>query len=73
MHTRTENRRESRIRHLARRHGYAIRKSRAWKQVPNMNNFGAYMLIQAERNVVVLGERFNASLDDIEWFFCKVA
>jgi hypothetical protein len=60
---------EARIRRRARRHGYVVRKSRERKYVPHSNNFGDYMLIQADRNVVVLGERFNATLEDIEAFF----
>ena len=64
---------ENRIRRLARRHGCVLRKSRSRKYVPTMNDRGEFMLIEADRNLVVLGERFNASLDDIEWFFGKVA
>ena len=61
--------RENRIRRLARRHDYAVRKSREWKHVPHSDNFGDYMLIEPNRNFVVLGERFNATLEDIEAFF----
>jgi hypothetical protein len=60
---------ENRIRRLARRHGYAVRKSREWKHVPHSDNFGDYMLIEPNCNFVVLGERFNATLEDIEAFF----
>jgi hypothetical protein len=31
---------ESRVRSLARRRGYVVRKSRQWKHVPNMDNHG---------------------------------
>ncbi len=48
-----------------------IRKSREWKHVPHSNNYGQYMVIEAYRNIVALGERFDASLDDIEAFFGK--
>jgi len=34
-----------------------------------MNNLGEFMLIEASRNFVVLGERFNATPEDIETFF----
>jgi hypothetical protein len=61
--------RERRIRRLAGRHGYAVRKSRERKHVPHSNNFGGYMLIESNRNFVVLGERFDATLEDIEAFF----
>jgi hypothetical protein len=36
---------ENRIRRLARRHGYVIRKSRRWRKIPNLENRGEYMLI----------------------------
>jgi hypothetical protein len=64
-----EKNRENRVRRVARRQGYVVRKSRARKYVPTMNDRGEFMLIEANRNVVVLGERFNASLDDIDSFF----
>ena len=57
---------ESRVRSLARRRGYVVRKSRQWKHVPNMDNHGEYMLIDANTNFVVLGERFDTSLNEIE-------
>ncbi len=36
---------ENRVRRLARRHGYVVRKSREWKYVPTLENHGEYMLI----------------------------
>ncbi len=36
---------ENRVRRLARRHGYAIHKSRQWRKIPNVENRGEYMLI----------------------------
>lgn len=36
---------EDRVRRLARRNGCEIRKSRQWKHVPNLDNYGEYMLI----------------------------
>jgi hypothetical protein len=66
---RTEKNRESRVRRLARHHGYAVRESRERKYVPHSQNSGDFMLINPRRNTVVLGERFNATLDDIEAFF----
>ncbi len=66
METSIEAQQESRIRKLARRRGYLVRKSRARKYLHG-NNRGAYMLMSM-RNVVVLGERFDASLDDIAAF-----
>jgi hypothetical protein len=69
MNTRIAKSQEDRIRRLARHHGYALRKSRARKQLPRSDNHGEYMLINPQRNTAVLGERFNATLDDIEAFF----
>jgi hypothetical protein len=64
----TEAQLESRVRAQARRAGYRVAKSRAWKNVPNVDNFGDYMLIEVDGNLVVLGSRYDASLDDIEAF-----
>ena len=68
MSTESGKNRENGIRRLARRYGYAVRKSRGRKYVPHADNFGEFMLVEANRNLVVLGERFDASLDDIEFF-----
>jgi hypothetical protein len=59
---------ESRVRSMARRRGYLVRKSRERLHVPNLDNFGDYMLIDASTNFVVLGSRFNTSLADIETY-----
>jgi hypothetical protein len=65
MATLEEMRRESRVRARARRAGYYVQKSRQRNYVPNLNNQGQYMLVN-DRNRIVLGERFDATLDDIE-------
>jgi hypothetical protein len=59
---------ESRLRSLAGRRGYSIRKSRQRENVPNLDNFGHYMLVD-KNNYIVLGERFDATLDDIAEYF----
>jgi hypothetical protein len=46
--------------------GYDVRRSRQRANIPNIDNSGQFMLVDAERNCIVLGERFNATLDDIE-------
>lgn len=56
---------ESNVRARAARLGYALRKSRARI---SSDNRGEYMLIDAERNFVVLGERFNATLEDVQTY-----
>jgi hypothetical protein len=62
----TEKSHESKVRRLASEHGYSIHKSRERKDVPHIDNHGEYMLVDVRRNFVVLGVRFNASLDQIE-------
>ncbi len=62
---------ESRVRHLARRNGYVVRKSRQRLHVPNLDNPGDYMLIEPRSNIPVLGFRFDATLADIEDFFAR--
>ena len=57
---------EDRLRRQAMKLGYAIRKSRSHNL--HADDFGEYMLIDASGNFVVLGSRFNATLDDIESF-----
>ena len=57
---------ESRVRSMARRRGYAVRKSRQRQNVPNLDNFGEFMLVDTHTNFAMLGSRFDASLGDIE-------
>jgi hypothetical protein len=54
---------ENRVRRLAARLGYRVEVSR----VPlGTDNQGKFQLIELDRHMVVLGERFDASLADIE-------
>lgn len=62
----TERRKESRLRRLASKHGYAVRKSRI--RTPHINNQGEYMLVDTRSNICVLGSRFDADLADIGEF-----
>jgi hypothetical protein len=55
---------ESRIRREAKRQGYAVRKSRT--RNVHGNDLAEFMLIEVNRNCCVLGERFDASLEDIQ-------
>ena len=57
---------ETSVRHRAKRLGYCVIKSRQRK--PNIDNHGYYRLIDANNNWVVLGERFDARLEDIDEF-----
>lgn len=54
---------ENRVRQLATRLGYRVMKSR---QDIHLNNLGDYQLV--DRNGVVLGSNFDASLDQIETY-----
>ena len=59
---------ESSVRRKALRRGFFIHKSRARKHVPHSDNYGRYMLLNSRTSFVVLGERFAATLEDIEFF-----
>jgi hypothetical protein len=60
---------ESTVRAMASRMGYAVRKSR--ERTTHLNNLGEYMLVELNRNFCVLGERYDATLDDIERWLQK--
>jgi hypothetical protein len=65
----TENeKQERRARRMAAARGYYVRKSR--KQFSS-DNFGELRLIDADTNGVVMGERFDASPDDIISFLTE--
>ena len=57
--------RENRLRRAAARAGYRVTKSR---RALSGDNVGDYMLLDASRNFVVFGSRFDANLADIESF-----
>jgi len=63
-----DSRQEARVRSHARRLGYSMRRSRQRTNVPNLDNHGEYMLVDADRNCIVLGQRFDATLDEVEAF-----
>jgi hypothetical protein len=56
---------ESAIRARAQRAGYAVRKSRS---MLSLDNHGCYMLVDARRNWIVRGQRFDFTLEDIADF-----
>jgi hypothetical protein len=62
---------ETTIRNQARRRGFAVRKSRDWKHVPHGYNFGEYMLVDASTNFCVLGDKYDATLDDISDYLAR--
>ena len=59
---------ENRVRRLAAKHGYRVEVSR---QPYQRDNGGQFQLIESDRSVVVLGEKFDASLDDIEAYLTR--
>ena len=60
---RTRSKEESALRARARKLGYAIHKSRL--RSINEDNLGKYALVKDDSKSVVLGERFDASLEEI--------
>ena len=54
---------EKALRARARKLGYAIHKSRS--RSIHEDNLGRYALVKENSNLVVLGERFDASLEEI--------
>jgi hypothetical protein len=54
---------EGRVRERAIRQGYRLRKLRP---PIHSHNHGLYQLIDVRRNAIVMGERYNASLQHIE-------
>jgi len=57
---------ESTVRRKAQLLGYYVTKSRQRNHVPNLDNYGEYMLIEASRSLCILGPRYDATLDYIE-------
>lgn len=61
-----EERRENRIRKLAFRRGYRVRKDRA--RSLNLDHHGRFSLVDSDTGFVVRGVRFEVSLEEIENF-----
>ena len=59
---------ENRVRTLAASLGYRVEVSR---QKIDRDNAGQFQLIESARSMVVLGERFDASLNDIEAYLTQ--
>ncbi len=59
----SDNAREARVRRALRKDGFLVMKSRV--STPNLDNLGGYMVVNA-RNWVVLGSRYDLSLEDLE-------
>lgn len=57
---------EKRVREKAKRKGYRVTKSR--QKSTNANNWGDYMLVDANHNTVIMGQNYDAALEDIASF-----
>ena len=60
-----DKKREKRLRRALTRKGYALRKSRAGE---SLDNLGGYMIYDPCANLLVAGDHFNLTLDDVEAF-----
>jgi hypothetical protein len=54
---------EAKARRIAKRNGYSAHKSR-WRS-DSIDNFGDFMLVDAETNCVVAGSRFDISAEEV--------
>ncbi len=59
----TKDSRERRLRKIAQKRGFMLRKSR---DPLSRDNRGEFMIVDPSRNVVVAGERFDLDLDAVE-------
>lgn len=60
----TTDQRVARLRRRLRRSDIILRKSRV--RSPHLYDHGGYQLIDAERNAIISGPRFELGLDDVE-------
>jgi len=58
--------RENRLRRVLERHGFALTKSRERLIVPNRDNHGLYRVVNVAKDRIVLGKKFDWTLEDIE-------
>jgi hypothetical protein len=70
MTNKKEKTRENRLRCEAAHFGIRMMKSRG---ALSLDNHGGFMLLNAGRNAVVIGSRFNADLDEVEAFLAKLS
>jgi hypothetical protein len=55
-----------RLRKRAGRRGYLLRKSRV--KTPHLNDQGGYRVINPQKNTIILGEKYDLTLADLEKF-----
>lgn len=65
-----EKARESRLRRIARRQGLALRKSRL-RGPTHIDDQGGWMIVNPFNNTIVVGEKFDWSLDDVERYLSE--
>ena len=63
--TAPDHAREARLRRRAARNGLIVRKSRL-RGTPHSDDHGGYMILDANLNAIVAGQRFDLDLDDVE-------
>ncbi len=64
----SDKNRERRLRYALNKAGYLLRKSRV--RNIHLDNFGDYMVVDLYTNAVVVGSRFDYTLDNVEaWFY----
>jgi hypothetical protein len=61
---------ESAVRSRAKTRGFRVYKSR--QRSTHFNNLGKFMLVESFRNMVVLGDRFDASLENISGYLDRL-
>jgi hypothetical protein len=61
--------REARLRRLAKRQDLMLRKSR-WR-LGSIDNLGGYQIIEPNRNLIILGSRYELDLDDVQDFLTE--
>jgi hypothetical protein len=61
---------ESAVRARAKTRGYRVYKSR--QRSMHFNNLGKFMLVESFRGMVVLGDRFDASLERISEYLAEL-
>ena len=62
----SDKQREDRLRKAPGWQGYALRKDRVRSY--NADHLGGFMIVDANRNLVAAGSRFDLELDDVEEF-----
>jgi hypothetical protein len=62
----SEKIRENRLRRMAERQGYILKKSR--RRDPRAFDYGSYWVIDGRHNTLLAGGEFGADLDEVESF-----